>query len=439
MTDDPAMPVELADSALGARIRTVLHHLRTGARDLTEETLASTWHSTSPRYHLIRDDFAKWSGSLADFRVTGYEVRHQFAGAALIEDGTGRRYGCHVVIDPRSPHVILGSALFPSPRGVSAREAKDSDAAILRDIESRTPLVIGPAKVYYDRGPDYFAGERLMGDVDMFVVERDGRVLGVAGRAFPQVRIANKLYKGQYSHRLRLLPEAQGEGVRGPLNALSMERGVVEVYEGCITYAFIAEGNEAVLRTIEPERRWSIGAERLLIDTALAATEGILARSAEPSDAARIVELFNGMHETEELFVPFTVASLHARLERQPSAYSWHNILLNERAALGVWPARLGLRRESEGIVTDDVRALVLDYGCEPDGEDDLVSLMRIACRDLAKQGTTELSIFSSGPAHGYAALRAIAKRAEPYVVVCWKPPGPDIERRGVYVDQLYF
>jgi hypothetical protein len=435
--NDATMPEAMERSPLGSRMRTVLHHLRTGARELSDEELTN-WDRANPRFPLYRTKFAEWSQRLGGFRITDYELRHPLAGAAIIEDSRGRRSRLNVVLDEHPPHVILGSALFPSPPGASAREARESDAAILRDIEMRTPIVVGSDRVFYDRGEDYFVGERLMGDVEMFVVERDGRVLGVSGWAFPQVRIDNTIHKGQYAHRLRLLPEAQGEGVTGPLNGLSMERGVVQAQAGYVGYGFVAEGNEAALRMMEPERRWSAGAVRLVLATSRAAGEPA-GRPVEPSDAARLVELFNGMHESEEMFVPFTIASLGARLGREPTAYSWSSIRLTERAALGIWPSRLGVHRESAGDVTDDVRALVLDYGCEPGAEGELVALVRAACSDLARNGTTELSIFSSPPAAGFEALSALAKRAEPYVVMCWTPPGPGLEQRGVYVDQLYF
>jgi hypothetical protein len=104
-----------------------------------------------------------------------------------------------------------------------------------------------------------------------------------------------------------------------------------------------------------------------------------------------------------------------------------------------VWDAKLGVRREHGGIVTNDVRALVLDYGCEPGAEDELLELVWSSCSALAQNGTTELSLFSSIPATGYAQISAFAKRAEAYVVLCWRKPGPDLDQRGVYVDQLYF
>jgi hypothetical protein len=429
------MPAGIAESPLGPRLRTFLHHLRAGARNLSDDDLTSTWSQTNPRYQLLRDSFVQMGDRITGFAVAGYEQVQPFAGVGLLRGADGRDWRCCVVVDDQPPHLILESVVFPSPAGVTAREARDSDAAALREIERRTPIVAGGAQVYYDRGEDYFAGERLMGDVEMFVVERDGRIIGLGGRAFPEIRVAGEVSRGLYSHRLRLLPEAQGEGAQGPLNAIKMLTGVGRRY---LSYAFVAEGNEAATRRMEQRSFWAVGASRLVLDTRHAASEAV-GRSATVSDVRRLVELFNVTHEREELFVPLTEESLSLRFARAPDLYTWSNVLLGERAAIGVWPARLGVRRESQGVVTHDVRALLLDFGYAPGAEDELIALIGAACSQLDAQGTTELSAFSSNPSPIFPALSTLAKRTEPYLVACFKAPGPALERRGVYVDQLYF
>jgi hypothetical protein len=271
----------------------------------------------------------------------------------------------------------------------------------------------------------------------MFVVERDGRIVGLGGRAFPAIRVAGHVYRGLYSHRLRLLPEAQGEGVLGPLNAVRM---LSQAARHCLSYAFIAAGNEAAIRSmpggVGGEGFWPVGAARLIIDTATVAASPN-GRPAQESDVARLVELFNFTHRNEELFVPYTEETLAMRMHRAPDLYSWRNVLIGDRAALGVWPAGLGVRRDADGVETNDVRALVLDYGCE--SEDALVELIGAAAGGLRSQGTTELSIFCSGPSPLFPALSRLSKRIEPYLVRCAVAPGHELEQRGVYVDQLYF
>jgi hypothetical protein len=208
----------------------------------------------------------------------------------------------------------------------------------------------------------------------------------------------------------------------------------------CLSYSFVAEGNEAAIRSMPGGvgEFWATSAVRVIIDTAT--VEGPpVGRPAEPRDAARLVELFNLAHGSEELFVPFTDEALTRRMLREPALYSWPNLLIGDRAALGVWDAGLRVRREAAGVVTNDVRALVLDYGCEPEAEGALVELIRAAAGSLKVGGTTELSIFCSAPSRAYPHLSRLAKRVEPYIIRCAVPPGPEVERRGIYVDQLYF
>ena len=85
------------------------------------------------------------------------------------------------------------------------------------------------------------------------------------------------------------------------------------------------------------------------------------------------------------------------------------------------------------------MRAFALDYGCTPDGVSELVALVNEWRARLAAEGTTELSTFTSAGSRGSATLTALAKRREPYVVLCAVPPGEHVRERGVYVDQLYF
>jgi hypothetical protein len=48
---------------------------------------------------------------------------------------------------------------------VEVREATDSDAAVLAEIERRSPIELGARSIYFDCGDDYFAFARLMEDV----------------------------------------------------------------------------------------------------------------------------------------------------------------------------------------------------------------------------------------------------------------------------------
>jgi hypothetical protein len=186
------------------------------------------------------------------------------------------------------------------------------------------------------------------------------------------------------------------------------------------------------------QSRWDVYPERVVIDTNQYAGSAV-GRLATVADADRIVALLNRTHEREEMYVPYTPASLAARLSREPAAYGWPQLRVSERAVLGVWPARLRVIRTSGGVTTADGRALVLDYGYEPGAEAELFALLRTECAVLAAASTSELAIFTCPQSSAYAGLRAIAKRLEPYMVHISPQPPADLKERGVYVDQLYF
>ncbi|HXQ11108.1 MAG TPA: hypothetical protein VN805_08975 [Caulobacteraceae bacterium] len=175
-----------------------------------------------------------------------------------------------------------------------------------------------------------------------------------------------------------------------------------------------------------------------MIDTRSAAASG-LGRPATPADADRLVAFLNDTHGEEELFCPYSLDSLRERLSRAPNSYSWSSFLISERACVGVWAPQMGVTRRVRGVEQRDVCAFVLDYGCTSDGLDEIVALVNGWRAKLAAEGTTELAIFTSAGSRGNAALTALAKRRESYVVLCSVPPGDHVKERGIYVDQLYF
>jgi hypothetical protein len=162
-------------------------------------------------------------------------------------------------------------------------------------------------------------------------------------------------------------------------------------------------------------------------------------RPARPEDGSAIVALLNATHEREELFVPYTVERLAARLGREPALYGWQHLRLGASAVVGIWPAGMRLLRESGAAREESVRALVLDFGFAPGAEAELVALLRAACATLTAQGCTHLSLFSSPGSPGRDALTALAVRVEPYTFNMGLPEPDDVTSRGLYVDQLYF
>jgi len=425
------MPAKMAAAPVGEAMRFVMEQIRCNGSAPLEAFLARF----TPDYAaFIKDRMATVAAEAGPFTVVAYRLPKANVCVAELQGDDGRRWALGVGF---ADSVILFSPayLFPRPPGLSYRPVGPADAEALAALELAAPIVTGDVETAYDKSRDYFEAERMMGS-DAFVVERDGAIVGLFASVVHPIRIAGRVGQGVYDHRVRVHPAARRGGVMG-LGALARFEAIIGRTDLLAGYSFVAADNDAVLR---PQRGppWSEMAERLVIDTASAAATG-LGRSATAADAERLVAFLNDTHGEEELFLPYSLASLRERLSRAPVSYSWSSFLISERACVGVWAPKMGVIRRERGVETRDVRAFVLDYGCTSDGVGELVALLNEWRARLAAEGTTELSTFTSAGSRGTAALTALAKRREPYVVLCAVPPGDHVKERGVYVDQLYF
>jgi hypothetical protein len=152
--------------------------------------------------------------------------------------------------------------------------------------------------------------------------------------------------------------------------------------------------------------------------------------------------MLNSFHGREEMYVPYTVESLRARLERAPELYSWDKVWITDRAVVGVWPAgeSLCVVTETKGARTQSLRGLVLDYAFMPEAEREFEALIRAWCGSIQHRGIDTLTIFTSPSSPGVETLRALAREVEPYNM--WTPgiaEGPGAREHGLYVDPIYF
>ena len=192
---------------------------------------------------------------------------------------------------------------------------------------------------------------------------------------------------------------------------------------------------------INTPNKWSITALRVQLGCARLAGPAA-ARPATPADAPAIVEQLNSFHGREEMYVPHTVESLRARLERAPELYSWDKVRMTDNAMLGVWPAgeSLCVVTETNGARTQSLRGLVLDYAFRPGAEREFEDLIRACCGSIQERRMDTLSIFTSPSSPGVATLRGLAREVEPYNM--WTPgivEPPGVRDHGLYVDPIYF
>jgi hypothetical protein len=297
--------------------------------------------------------------------------------------------------------------------------------------------------VVIDPGDDYFAACRLMGDsAATFVATHRGTPIGIhCGVSFP-VRLQGQEGTCCLIAHSRLLPEHSGGGIWGRLNDAVFEH--FQALGGWqVPLAYVRPDNASAQRLGGAEARWPTRPFRALLECAAAGASKLPSngREATEKDAARIVEILNEFHRSEELYLPYTQDRLSERLRRAPDLYTWGNFRLTEGAAVGVW-AR-GERHThcvDDGTTTTTIRAAVLDYGCLPGAEQDLVDLLRAECARLADQGITHLGVFSSPASPAAGLLRDLASAVEEYDLM---PPGipepASVARHGVYVDPVYF
>jgi hypothetical protein len=435
MTDAP-MPATLASSVVGRRLAVFLGALRDGTTGLTDDDVAANWVSEAPAIPapVRRMVVAHFASAIGAFSVRDWESRRPDFALAHLEDARGRPWRAWGQLEPSAPHRIRMAMAVLVPTNATLRPARPTDAAALRDLERNCPIVMGDVRVTYDRGEDYFAGARLVGDTDPVVAERDGKVVAIHCILTHELRIRGMLTWASYMHHTRILPEAQGGGLFSALQGAEMERNA---HKSEVLYSYVAVGNETALRTA-PVQPWSLRPERLVIDCRAHAGPA-RGRAATAAAAARIVALINAAHEREELFVPYTVDRLATRLGRDPATYGWSHLLLGENAVVGVWPAGMRIVRQSPAGREDTVRALVLDVGFPPGAEGEVVALLRAWCARLLDRGCSHLTVFTSPGSPGYDALRPLAARVEPYHFTMGIPEPADVATRGVYVDHLYF
>jgi hypothetical protein len=95
---------------------------------------------------------------------------------------------------------------------------------------------------------------------------------------------------------------------------------------------------------------------------------------------------------------------------------------------------------ETNGVRSESVRGVVLDYAFRPGAEREFEALLRAWCGAIRQSGMDTLSIFTSPSSAGVEILRSLAREVEPFNM--WTPgiaEPPDSRDHGLYVDPIYF
>ena len=380
--------------------------------------------------------FVNRSGQITELKI---DSAGEFSIASSISTAKGHKLKLLLEVEPSPPHRITKADLQRhNDFKLEVRKATEADIPALAEIERGCPIVLGDTSMHFDRGADYFAFARLMEEATVGIAFVNDQPGAVTCGAMHKVRVAGVIHPIVTVVHLRVMPEHQRKGLWGAVNR-AFEHYWKDV-DG--SNAYISVNNAGMQHGfINTPNKWSITIERVQLATDSLAGPPF-GRAATPADASRIVDILNATHEHEEMFVPYTAESLAARLDRAPELYSWPHMRITDRAVVGVWAAGDSLKviTESHGKRTASRRAMVLDYGFLPGAENELESLLRASCADLAAQRIDTLSIFTSSPSPGSARICSLGAEVESFNM--WSPgiaEGPDALRNGLYVDAIYF
>ncbi len=386
-----------------------------------------------------RRNFRGWGERVGEIIQITVRSASEFQIEASISGAKDRKWRLKMIVEPEPPHRIVRQQFDRElDANVEVRKAVESDALALAEIERRCPIVMGGKSMYFDRGADYFASNRLMEQATVGIALVDGKPAAASCGALHKIRTGGVVRSLVTVTHLRVLPEHQRKGLWGAVNR-AFDHYFDEV-DGSRAYISVENAGMQHGFTNTPNK-WSKPIYRMQLATAeLAGPAG--GRDASPADARAIVEIMNRCHEREEQYLPYTETSFAARMTRSPRDYSWSRLRMTDRAVIGVWPAGESLKvvRELGGTRTESRPAIVLDYGFLRGGEHDFEALLRGWCAWANERELDTLSIFSSDASRGHALLRSLASAVEPFFV--WTPgieePAGSAER-GTYVDPIYF
>lgn len=389
-----------------------------------------------------RDAAAGWrnlADQLGALKTVAFASASDVALEAAVTAAKDRRWKLHLDVEGQPPHRITRLEWERVHDFVLAvREATPADADVLSDIERRCPIVVGDTKMWFDRGDAWFDFARLMEDATVGLAFVDGAPAATTCGARHTVRIGGEARSIITVSHLRVLPEHQRKGLWGAANRV-LDKYWPEV-DG--SNAFIAVDNAAMQHGFRNTRdKWptTVLWAQLPTEPLAGPRRG---RPATPADAEVIVAQLNAFHGDEEMFVPYTAASLAARLERAPDLYGWERLWLADGAVVGVWPAGRARRQVTErgGQQSFSEPGVVLDYAFEPGAEAAFEGLIRGWCGWLAERRMNSLTVLTSPNSPGEDVIRGLASEVEAFNH--WTPgvhPPADAASNGLYIDPVYF
>lgn len=315
--------------------------------------------------------------------------------------------------------------------GLVIRPAQAGEAARLVEVERDSPVPAGGGVTFTVEKPDALGLSRLQPEPVVLVAEIDGRVVGMNSASIHDGLIGGQRQRMGWLHYPRVLPDYRGKWIGHSL-ATELTAVCRERADRC--YQLFMSGYDAE----DGRHRWRTQPVWLLLDSGRIGGPPH-GRPATPDDAELVVEMLNAGHAREELFLPYTVASLTARLERSPTQYSWADLTIGDGAVTGVWRGAWRLVRNHHSRIVRGIQDNVLDYGFLPGAEGELLRLLR-AAGGRATNGTLEryLGMWTSVGSPAYPSLTVLTGREFPFQLQSDAPEPPAASHRGLHLDALH-
>jgi hypothetical protein len=321
------------------------------------------------------------------------------------------------------------------PPGYSYREAQPSDYPTCAAVEANCLTTSEEGTYAISRGTSFPTYMRLQGQSRICVIEHQNEIVGWNAASLRRVSKPEPFVFG-YLAQAYILADHQSSGAYWPASAHNMA-WLQEVADQNFWYLNV--GNDRSKNFTQGADFWSLP----VCDLSIACrSQDIprIGRPAEPTDAARLADLFNEAHSREEFFDPYTEDSLCKRLARAPRSYGFPHILLGKKAALGVWMSGERIVHTAGDVTTRSTLASVLDFGFEgATGLTELQDLLRTASAMGCDAGMTHLSILSSQPSLAYPSLAEMADGIDNYTMATLRVEPPTLSVRGLYADHIYF
>lgn len=307
------------------------------------------------------------------------------------------------------------------PVTFSIREATASDNKALLDLERSAPLDLGEVEVILDRSPDYFACLSLQEDACVMVAEEGGRLVGVCAAAWQRVPLLGRPQFLLYIQKGRVRPECERRHISSLLIWALVQSWRTRGIAVDSPYFFISTDNKKSLSAVQQGglRPWPKEAHLVELDTQTRRRPAVPVVRLGADRVREVVALINSTHVGKELFSPYTVERLQARLGRTPE-YSWHNwwgiedstgrlVAVAGLLDVGLW-WRVIRRLKATGEETTSSAAGVFDFGYADGDEQQMAELLCHLLDVTASWGRDHLSICLDPEESLYAFLPAPAR-----------------------------